>query len=233
MMCPPKVSNAVLTLSKELKSIADYAFSNVCNLKRIKFTQTEPVEIESEAFTGAKLEDCYAFLDEGLYNSKFKDTLEKYLRVQKEDNTFTFNNNVYSIIADSDYKEAALVKWNDEKKEVIDESVPFAGVDYSVVKILDGAFRSNTKITNLGITKAVREIEGNPFADCTSLLRLPLERTTKGLQLKKACCLRRLGRRKESSLPILLALPIRNIPLQKTPPQLVKMHSRTAVSPGL
>ena len=195
LICPPKVSNAVLTLSKELKSIEDYAFSNVCNLKRIKFTQTEPVEIKSEAFTGAKLEDCYAFLDEGLYNSEFKDTLEKYLRVQKDDNTFTFNNNVYSIIADSDYKEAALVKWNDEKKEVIDESVPFAGVDYSVVKILNGAFRSNTKITNLSITKAVREIEGNPFADCTKLTEITVGKDNERFTAENGVLLEKAGKK--------------------------------------
>ena len=195
LICPPKVSNAVLTLSKELKSIADYAFSNVCNLKRIKFTQTEPVEIESEAFTGAKLENCYAFLDEGLYNSEFKDTLEKYLRVQKDDNTFTFNNNVYSIIADSDYKEAALVKWKDEKKEVIDESVPFAGVNYSVVKILDGAFRSNTEITNLSITKAVREIEGNPFADCTKLTEITVGKDNERFTTENGVLLEKTGKK--------------------------------------
>ncbi|MGP1453227.1 MAG: leucine-rich repeat protein [Segatella oris] len=195
LVYPPKVSNAVLTLSKELKSIADYAFSNVCNLKRIKFTQTEPVEIESEAFTGAKLEGCYAFLDEGLYNSKFKDTLEKYLRVQKDDNTFTFNNNVYSIIAASDYKEAALVKWKDEKKEVIDESVPFAGVNYSVVKILDGAFRSNTEITNLSITKAVREIEGNPFADCTKLTEITVGKDNERFTTENGVLLEKTGKK--------------------------------------
>ena len=220
LICPPKVSNAVLTLSKELKSIADYAFSNVCNLKRIKFTQTEPVEIESEAFTGAKLEDCYAFLDEGLYNSEFKDTLEKYLRVQKDDNTFTFNNNVYSIIADSDYKEAALVKWNDEKKEVIDESVPFAGVDYSVVKILNGAFRSNTKITNLSITKAVREIEGNPFADCTKLTEITVGKDNERFTAENGVLLEKTGKKERK----LIAYPAgRNVKDYDIPESIVSI----------
>ena len=201
LSCPPLANgNHILILPENLKSIADYAFSGVSNLKRIYFKQ--PVEFSSNAFEDADLDNCYAFLGKELSeNSSFlNDTpFKKTIQIGSQ---FEENGNVYSIESDYEFdhstnNEAALVKWNqsDSSEVEIPETIEFVGVKYNVAKICETAFKSNAKITKLTITNAIKEIENNPFAVSTKLTEITVGKDNERFTAENGVLLEKTGKK--------------------------------------
>ena len=226
LSCPPLANgNHILILPENLKSIADYAFSGVSNLKRIYFKQ--PVEFSSNAFEDADLDNCYAFLGKELSeNSSFlNDTpFKKTIQIGSQ---FEENGNVYSIESDYEFdhstnNEAALVKWNqsDSSEVEIPETIEFVGVKYNVAKICETAFKSNAKITKLTITNAIKEIENNPFAVSTKLTEITVEKDNERFTAENGVLLEKTGKKERK----LIAYPAgRNVKDYDIPENIVSI----------
>lgn len=149
-----------ITISKSVTSINRGAFMDCSSVTQITSLIENPFALETAVFKGM-FEEVILYVPVG--------TMAKY---EATDGWKNFKNIVemtpYDVL-DDNIVAAHFLQPDETGKVEIPEKVEIEGVDYTVTKIAEDAFKGNTELTEVTIPGTVTTIGAGAFEGCTNL----------------------------------------------------------------
>lgn len=174
---PPAHTAESFVIDSDVIEIADFAFADFQNLKRITFRGDNKVTriiFGKNAFDSLNKRSCVIFVPKGTKDNFTEiDELEDFAKIE-DSNEIIVDGINYVILSEDD----KTVEVGDNTKFVgeakIPEKVEYAGVKYTVVAIGEKAFNNNEQLTSITFPDTIKDIKSFGVGYCHNVAPIML-----------------------------------------------------------